>query len=135
MNGPSESRLALVAVVDDDASIRKATGRLLRSRGYNVCAFASAEEFLQSAELTGTACVISDVRMPATDGIELQSILRAQGRAVPFIFISALAEGPFRMRAMTGGATCYLTKPFDAPTLIKYVETALETRRDPPGRA
>jgi FixJ family two-component response regulator len=65
-------------------------------------------------------------------GIELQAILRAQGRTVPFIFITALPEGMVRTQAMTGGATCFLTKPFDAPTLIKYVEIAVSTHRDPP---
>jgi len=131
MSGPSNSRTTLIAIVDDDASVRKATGRLLRSRGYAVCTFESAQDFLQSADLTGTACVISDVQMPVTDGIELQAILRARGATVPFIFISAFPERTVRMRVMTGGAMCYLTKPFDSPTLIRYVETALGTPQDP----
>jgi FixJ family two-component response regulator len=131
MSGPTDSRLALIAIVDDDASVRKATCSLLRSRGYAVRTFASAEEFLQSADLKGTECVISDICMPVTDGIELQAILRAQGRTVPFIFMTAHPEGVIRMRAMNGGAMGYLTKPFDAPTLIKYVETALETPQEP----
>jgi hypothetical protein len=94
-----ESRLTLIAVVDDDASIRSATASLLRSRGYAVSTFASAEAFLQLGELNGTACVITDVAMPVISGVELQAI--------------------------NGGTTCFLTKPFDAPTLIKYLEIAL----------
>jgi FixJ family two-component response regulator len=67
-------------------------------------------------------------------GIELQAILRAQGCTVPFVFITAFPEGVVRTQAMKGGASGFLTKPFDAPTLIKYVEAALSTsRRDPPG--
>ena len=109
MSGLPNSRPTLISIVDDDASVRMATGNLLRSRGYAVCTFASAEEFLKSGALCETSCVISDVQMPATDGIELQAILRAQGHTVPFIFISAFAEGPVSMRAMTGGATCDIT--------------------------
>jgi FixJ family two-component response regulator len=132
MRGLPKSRLTSIAVVDDDASIRAATDSLLRSRGYAVLTFESAEDFLQSAELKGTSCVITDVRMPAMGGIELQAILRAQGCTVPFIFITAFPEGVVRTQAMNGGATCFLTKPFDAPTLMKYVEIALSARRDSP---
>lgn len=130
MRSPPKSRLT-IAVVDDDMSIRAAADSLLRSRGYSVVTFESAAEFLQSAELNGTSCVITDVRMPVMGGIELQAILRAQGSSVPFIFITAFPEGIARTQAMNGGATCFLTKPFDAPTLVKYVEIALDTRRDP----
>jgi FixJ family two-component response regulator len=125
VSGARKSGLTLITVVDDDASIRLATDSLLRSRGYAVCTFASAGVFLQSAELNETACVITDVRMPVMGGIELQAILRAQGRSVPFVFITAFPESAVRTQAMSGGATCFLTKPFDAPTLIKYVEAAL----------
>ena len=128
MSGARKSGPALITVVDDDASIRLATDSLLRSRGYAVCTFASAGVFLQSAELNETACVIADVRMPVMGGVELQAILRAQGRSVPFVFITAFPESAVRTQAMSGGATCFLTKPFDAPTLIKYVEAALGTQ-------
>jgi FixJ family two-component response regulator len=131
MRGLPKSRLASIAVVDDDASIRAATDSLLRSRGYAVFTFESAEDFLRSAALDGTSCVITDVRMPVMGGIELQAILRARGSTVPFIFITAFPEGVVRTQAMNGGATCFLNKPFDAPTLIKYVEIALSARRDP----
>jgi FixJ family two-component response regulator len=127
---PRTSRPTLIAVVDDDASIRLATDSLLRSRGYAVCTFASPEDFLQSPELNQTACVIADVRMPVMGGIELQAVIRAQGCTVPFVFITAFPEGAVRTQAMNGGATCFLTKPFDAPTLIRYVEAALGTRRE-----
>jgi FixJ family two-component response regulator len=124
---PRKSGLVSIAVVDDDASIRVATDSLLRSRGYSVCTFESAEGLLRSAELNDIVCVITDVRMPGMGGLELQASLRAQGCTVPFVFITAFPEGAVRTRAMSGGATCFLTKPFDAPTLIKYVEAALGT--------
>lgn len=131
MRSVPKSRPTLIAVVDDDASIRAATDRLLRSRGYAVFTFESAEDLLQSAELNGISCVIADVRMPVMSGIELQATLRAQGRTIPFIFITAFPEGVVRTQAMNGGATCFLTKPFAAATLIRYVEIALSARRDP----
>jgi FixJ family two-component response regulator len=127
---PREPLLALIAVVDDDPSIRLATDSLLRSRGYAVCTFASASDFLQSDELNRIACVITDVRMPLMGGIELQATLRAQGSSVPFVFITAFPEASIHMQAMRGGGTGILTKPFDAPTLIRYVETALGSRSD-----
>ena len=125
MNSPRKSGLTLIALVDDDASIRLATDSLLRSRGYAVCTFASPGDFLQSAELNETACVITDVRMPVMGGIELQAILRAQGYSVPFVFITAFPEESARRRALHDGAVCFLSKPFDAPALIRCVEAAL----------
>ncbi|HLZ10510.1 MAG TPA: response regulator [Chloroflexota bacterium] len=122
----------MVAVVDDDRSIRAATDSLLRSRGYAVCTFPSASEFLQSRELAETVCVITDVRMPAIDGIELQAMLRARGSSLPVIFVTAFPEESTRARAIRGGASGYLTKPFDAPTLMKCVEAALDGRRGVP---
>lgn len=115
----------MIAVVDDDASIRTAIDSLLRSRGYLVCTFQSAEALLEAPELARLACVITDVRMPAIGGIQLQRMLRAQGRTVPFIFVTAFPEGGVRTQAMDGGAVCFLEKPFDAPTLLRCVERAL----------
>lgn len=122
----------MIAIVDDDASIRVATDSLLRSRGYPVHAFASAEDFLRSPLLDETLCVVTDVRMPGMGGVELQAVLRAQGRRVPFIFITAFPEEKDRTRALRDGAVSFLLKPFDGPTLIRHVETALGTHRSAP---
>jgi FixJ family two-component response regulator len=111
--------------VDDDASIRAATDSLLRSRGYTVSTFASAAEFLESRQLDETSCVITDVRMPDMSGVELQTVLRNEGRSTPFIFITAFPEESARRRALHDGAVCFLSKPFDAPALIRCVEAAL----------
>jgi FixJ family two-component response regulator len=121
----------LISVIDDDASFRIATDSLLRAHGYTVYTFASAAEFLRSPQLDETYCVIADVQMPAMSGIELQALLRKQGRSVPFIFITAFPEEAVRVRALSDGAICFLAKPFASPTLIRCIETALGTHRDP----
>ena len=118
-------RSPVISVVDDDASIRVATDSLLRARGYIVSTFASAAEFLRSRQLDEASCVITDVRMPDMSGVELQTVLRNQGRSTPFIFITAFPEESARLRALNDGAVCFLSKPFDAPTLIRCVDAAL----------
>lgn len=72
--------------------------------------------------------------MPAMNGIELQTLLRKQGRSIPFIFITAFPKETVRVRALSDGAICFLVKPFDGLTLIRCVEAALGTHRDPTGR-
>jgi FixJ family two-component response regulator len=120
------SKRQVISVVDDDASVRAATDNLLRSLGYAVCTFVSAEEFLRSAHLDDTSCVIADVQMPGMSGVDLQARLLSQGYRVPFIFITAFPEKTIRARALKAGAICFLTKPFDRLTLIRCLDTALE---------
>ena len=120
------SRLPVISIIDDDASVRAATDNLLRSLGYTVYTFASAEEFLRSAHFKDTSCVIADVQMPAMSGVDLQERLLTQGHRVPFIFITAFPEETIRARARNAGAICFLTKPFDRLTLIKCLDTALQ---------
>ena len=115
----------VILVVDDDASVRVGTENLLSSLGYTAHTFASAEEFLR-AGLGNASCVITDVRMPGMSGIELQTVLLTQGHRVPFIFITAFSEETVRAQALSAGAICFLTKPFDKLTLIKCLDTALE---------
>jgi FixJ family two-component response regulator len=117
----------LISLIDDDASFRLATDSLLRARGYTVCAFSSAAEFLQSPQLDETSCVITDVQMPGISGLELQTLLRNQGRAVPIIFVTAFPAESARARALRDGAVCYLSKASDAGALIKCIESALAT--------
>jgi FixJ family two-component response regulator len=122
----------VISVIDDDASVRIAMNNLVRSLGYIVHVFASAEAFLQSVQLNNTWCVIADVRMPAMSGVELQSRLRIQGNHVPFVFITAVPEESVRARALEDGAICFLTKPFDEDALINCLARAVERHR---GRA
>jgi FixJ family two-component response regulator len=128
------STLSVISVVDDDASVRAATNNLLRSHGYAVHTFASAEEFLRSAQLKDTSCVIADVQMSVMSGVDLLTTMRAQGSRVPFIFITAFPDESIRARALKAGAICFLAKPFAGPTLMKCLNTALEGHCDEAGR-
>jgi FixJ family two-component response regulator len=124
--GPTAlGQVPVITIIDDDASVRVATNRLVRSLGYVTHAFASADEFLRSPQVNATSCVIADVHMPGMNGVELQRRLRAQGSRLPFIFITAFPDESIRARALEGGAVELLAKPFDAATLIKCLDVAL----------
>ena len=99
--------------------------RLVRSLGYSAQTFSSAAEFLHWSNANGTSCLITDVQLPGMTGVELQDHLACQGKALPIIFITAFPEEDIRSRAMTAGAVCFLTKPFDGAKLIRCIETAL----------
>jgi len=120
------STLSVIAVIDDDASVRAATNNLLSSHGYIVHTFGSADEFLRSTHLHDTSCVIADVQMPVMSGLDLLTFVRAQGYRAPFIFITAFPDESVRARALKAGAICFLGKPFASPTLIRCLDTALE---------
>ena len=122
-----------ISVIDDDRSVRLATNNLLTSRGYTVNIFRSADEFLQSAELKTTSCVIADVQMSVMGGLDLLATMRIRGYDVPFIFITAFPDEGVRTRALTAGAICFLAKPFAAPALIMCLDTALKGYRGGPG--
>jgi len=115
----------VISIIDDDDSVREATKGLVRSLGYGVATFASAEGFLQSNEINDTECVISDVQMPGLSGVELQSQLIADGNCTPIIFITASLEERTRARALKAGAIGVLSKPFNEERLIEYIHTAL----------
>ena len=115
----------VISIIDDDGSVRAATGNLVRSLGYVVHTFPSAEDFLRSPLLHNTSCVITDVKMPAMSGLDLQAHMLANGKTLPFIFVTAFSVDSDRDRALKAGATCFLGKPFDGETLIECLETAL----------
>jgi FixJ family two-component response regulator len=123
---------SVVSIIDDDASVRVATNNLLRSRGYVVHTFASAEEFLLSPYFDQSSCVIADVQMSTMSGLELLAALRAKGCASPFIFITAFPDEGLRARAMKAGAVCFLAKPFSVHQLIKCLDMALATGQSEP---
>ena len=123
---------AVISVIDDDEAFRIATDSLLRARGYVVHTFASAAEFLGSPLLDAISCVITDVQMPDISGLQLQILLRDQGRTVPIIFITAFPEESARVRAMREGAVCFLSKASNASALIRCVEEALAARGGTP---
>jgi FixJ family two-component response regulator len=119
------SELPIIAVIDDDVSVRVGTENLLSSLGYNVRTFPSAEEFLRPGLWRDISCVIADVRMPGMSGIELLTLLITQGHRLPFIFITAFSDETVRAEALCAGAICLLTKPFDKATLVRCIDAAL----------
>ena len=119
------SEKPLVCLVDDDSLIRDSTVRLMRSFGFRVEAFASAEEFGNSGYLEETACLILDVRMPEMDGLERQHRLSEAGERIPIVFITAHADDEQERRAMEAGAVGFLYKPFSQESLLQAVRSAI----------
>ena len=116
----------VISIIDDDESIRVGTASLLRSLGFVAHAFASARAFLDSEQLSETACLISDIQMPEMSGIELHDALRASGHDIPIIFITAFPDEKARAQAVVRGAVCFLSKPFDGATLLPCLDAALK---------
>lgn len=117
---------ALVAIVDDDESVRDAVGSLFRSMGLQAEPFAGGQEFLRSPKLRAFRCLILDVQMPGMDGLELQQRLAAASFPIPIIFITAYNDEDVRTRALRGGAVSFLTKPFSEDALLGAVQSAIE---------
>jgi FixJ family two-component response regulator len=112
-------------VIDDDASVRRALQRLLRSAGFMVATFATAREFLDAAHWNQTACLVLDIHLPGMSGVELQEHLAGSGVAIPIVFITAHDEVSARERVHRAGAVGYLQKPFDQGALIEAISRAI----------
>jgi FixJ family two-component response regulator len=121
----------LISIIDDDRRFRESLRRLLRSSGYAAEAFPSAVEFLASAGIDVTDCVIADINMPTITGIELYQRLMESGRAIPTILITAYPDEAVRSRALNDGVVCYLQKPFDEDDLMRCLRLALERKPAP----
>lgn len=119
----------MVVVVDDDFRVRESLESLVESAGYEPAVFASAEEFLLSGMLTAANCVITDVRMPGMDGIELQRRIRLMRPELPVVFISAHTSDETRQKALDEGAVDFLYKPFNSADLLKAIHAALAKAR------
>jgi FixJ family two-component response regulator len=115
----------IVMIVDDDESVRRAARRLIKSFGFAVETFASAEDFLTSDRLPQTACLVLDVQMPGLNGLELQSHLISEGHQVPIVFITAFSDESARDQALEAGALGYLVKPFEETDLLNAINLAL----------
>jgi FixJ family two-component response regulator len=115
----------LVAIVDDDESVRSALQGLMKAEGLPARAFASAEEFLSSGQQHNTACLITDIRMPGMSGLDLQARLNSEHRRIPIIFITAHGDTNMRMQALRAGAVEFLAKPFSDDVLLEHVRAAL----------
>jgi FixJ family two-component response regulator len=115
----------MISIVDDDRSARESLVDLVKSMGFSAEAFQSAEEFLQSKLLRDTSCLIADVQMPGTTGLELHTSLVRSGSAIPTILITAFPNEKDRATARRSGVTSYLVKPFDDNDLLLSIRSAL----------
>jgi FixJ family two-component response regulator len=118
-----------VFVVDDYAPGRRSISRLLRTAGFAVTAFASAEEFLAQYDPQASGCLVLDLAMPAVSGLELQGILADRGSLLPIIFLTAYGDIPKSVQAMKRGASDFLTKPVNDEDLLAAVRAAIEKDR------
>jgi FixJ family two-component response regulator len=119
------SGLPLIAIVDDDVMVCEATKDLVEAFGFDSRTFTSADEFLNSDWVARTSCLIADVQMPGTNGLELHRKLVVSGYHIPVIFITAFPDERVRKRALRAGAVCCLRKPFDAESLRSCIRAAL----------
>ncbi len=115
----------IASIVDDDEAVRVATASLVRSFGWQVHVFASAEAFLHSGPIEGTSCLISDVQMPNMSGIEMHDRLLELGCAPPTIFITAFPTVALQAKSEKNGALAFLEKPIDAEAMERYLNLAL----------
>jgi len=115
-----------IYIVDDDAPVRQALSRLLRSYGFYVFAFASAQDFLDAVSPDEQGCLILDVKMPGMNGLELQEKFRSSGGKLPIIFITAYDDPKDREKALANGAVSFLQKPLNDQVLLEAVGSALK---------
>ena len=115
-----------VFLVDDDSSVRRALARLIGVAGYEVKAFSSAREFIDSKpETAGISCLVLDVRMPGLNGLDLQEALRAGNVSIPIVFITGHGDVPTSVKAMKAGAVDFLQKPVKDKDLLGAIEQSL----------
>jgi FixJ family two-component response regulator len=122
----TEHSSRVVAILDDDKSVRSALKDLVEAEGMSALCFGSAEPFLQSEARHGAGCLIVDIHMPRMSGIELQAKLHDEQCRIPMIFLTGRGDIPSSVSAMKFGAIDFFTKPFNAATLLKSVEKALQ---------
>ena len=120
----------MISIVDDNDSVRESLQRLMRSVGFAVNVFASAEEFLNSDRLRNTDCLILDVRLPGMSGLELKRHLATSHSEIPIIFITSYEDDELRARALNAGAVDYLLKPFNNEVLLNAIDEALKSKVD-----
>ncbi len=116
----------VVAVVDDDESVRESLPDLIREFGFAAHAFSSAEQFLASDIVSQTKCLVLDIAMPGMSGLDLQRQLKGRETAIPVIFITAQKEETLRTRAFEQGAAGFLPKPFSDTSLLQALKAALQ---------
>ena len=119
-----------VFVVDDDESVGRALGRLLRGAGYEVEVYSSAEAFINRSQSNGPSCAIVDLAMPGMDGLELQARLADENCEIGVVFLSGHGDIPASVKAIKQGAVDFLTKPADESNLLQAIEVALDRQQE-----
>jgi FixJ family two-component response regulator len=121
----STNTIPLISVVDDDESVREAIEAFMKTKGFKVRAFPSSVDFLASARIEDTSCMIADINMPNMTGVELHGELTRRGFDIPTILITAYPDDAVRARALADGVIGYLSKPFDEDALLACIRSAL----------
>jgi FixJ family two-component response regulator len=124
-DGSVLSKQSMISIVDDDQSFRDSMRRLVKSLGYTSAVFASAAEFLASARLTTTDCLVADIHMPEMSGVELYRHLIGTGREIPTILVTAYPDDRVQERMLSEGVRCYLRKPLEEAVLIGCLHSAV----------
>ena len=119
----------IIAVVDDDPSVREGLSSLIRSAGLRVETFASAQEFLSRSGAETFSCLVLDLQMPGLSGLDLQKHMAEAEIQIPIVFLTGHGDIPASVRAMKAGAVEFLTKPFDEQDLLQAVQEAIERDR------
>ena len=134
----TEAEQRTVHLVDDDDSVRRSVGFMLKTSGYKVLSYASGQELLAASKELGDGCILMDIRMPGMDGLEVQEALRERGVALPVVIMTGHGDIALAVRAMKAGAIDFIEKPFDKPVLMAALEqsfASLSTAADSRGRA
>jgi FixJ family two-component response regulator len=126
MSGSMNHADPIVFIIDDDASFRRSTGRLIQSMGFQVKTFGGAAEFLSTGRTDVPSCMVLDVRLPGLSGLDLQQELGEAGIEIPIIFITGHGDIPMSVRAMKAGAVEFLTKPFREQDLLDAIRQAVK---------
>jgi len=120
---------ATIAIVDDDPSVREGLSSLIRSAGWNVATFASAQEFLDRPGAEAPSCLVLDLQLPGLSGLDLQKRMAEVGLEIPIVFLTGHGNIPASVQAMKAGAVEFLTKPFDEQDLLQAIQEAVERDR------
>jgi FixJ family two-component response regulator len=120
---------AIIAIVDDDASVREGLQSLIRSAGWRVETFASAQDFLSRLGAEAPSCLILDLQLPGLSGLDLQNRMAKVGLEIPIVFLTGHGNIPASVQAMKAGAVEFLTKPLDEQKLLEAIQQAIERDR------
>jgi FixJ family two-component response regulator len=129
MKNPRLQSDAVIAIVDDDPSVRKGLERLIRSAGWKAEIFASAQEFLDRPRPEAPSCLVLDLQLPGLSGLDLQKRMAEVRLDIPIVFLTGHGSIPASVQAMKAGAMEFLTKPVDEEDLFKAIREALERDR------